>query len=81
MLQRVPLTVLLGCPICGKQPEVTTDGSSIYIDCCVSMSRQKCDYMTIDERGTYDNKTYSYAAEIEEKVFNLVADEWNTRAS
>jgi hypothetical protein len=69
---------LLPCPFCGEQPDVSTIGSCIVIDCCVVMDRQKSDYLTLEERRTW--KGYHFGAEAEEKVFLAVADEWNNRA-
>ena len=72
--------VVLPCPICGNDPDVETLGSCIDIECCVSMSRQKCDYLTIAERETWSNEDIKYSDAVESKVLKEVRDEWNTRA-
>lgn len=69
----------VGCPICGKQPNVSTLGTCIEIECCVSMSRVKSYYLTLEERETWDTKNHTFSDDIERKVINEVADEWNTR--
>ena len=45
------------------------------------MSRQKCDYLTLEERGgTLEDERLLYADErIERKAFEAVAAEWNRR--
>jgi len=68
------------CPICGNIPAYSTVGSYIDIECCVSMSRQKSDYLTSEERGKWNNSTYCYSQKIEIKVLKIVLEEWNTRA-
>lgn len=75
------LMQVLGCPICGEIPHVSTDGSCIDIECCVSMSRQKCDYMTMEERETWSDITYRHSDESEKRVLELVISEWNTRSN
>jgi hypothetical protein len=72
---------LLDCPICGNQPTLMTRGTFIDIECCVSMSRQKSDYMTMEERQTWCNNRLTYSDEAEAKVLALVTGEWNTRKS
>lgn len=67
------------CPFCGEQPEEIDDGSNIYIECCVSMSLQKCDELTLKERGTWDNMTYRYSTLAEKKVKDILNKQWNTR--
>ena len=72
--------LLRECAFCGSEPEYSTFGSHIEIGCCVFMSRQKSDYLTINERMTYDAETMLYSGAAEEKAFNAVAIEWNRRA-
>ena len=69
----------LGCPFCGKSPSVETLGTSIEVDCCVLMSRQKSDYLTIEERETWDSEEIQFSSSAEAKVLKAVRDEWNTR--
>ena len=73
-------SVVLTCPFCGDPPDIETLGSCVDFECCVSMSRQKCDYLTIEERETYDSETYRYRDEIETWVYQQILNEWNTRA-
>jgi hypothetical protein len=75
----VPSTALLGCPHCGEQPECTVLGSHIDIWCCAGMSRQKCDYLTLEERQTWDNDKLMHSDKAERKAFEAVAAEWNRR--
>ena len=70
---------LLACPFCGNKPEVNRLGSHIDLDCCVCMSRQKSDYMTMEERHTWDQTTFKYSDEAEAKAWAFVVGEWNTR--
>jgi hypothetical protein len=74
------MSEIKNCPFCGSEPEYSTFGSHIQIGCCVFMSRQKSDYLTINERMTYDAETMLYSGAAEEKAFNAVAIEWNRRA-
>ena len=67
------------CPFCGQNPEIETRGSCIDFNCCVSMSIQKSDYLTIEERRTADDLC-NYSDEIELKLFKIIVDRWNTRA-
>ncbi len=67
------------CPFCGESPEVLTDGSWIEVFCCVSLSRQKSDYLTKDERQTWNNALFLYGPEAEAKVLREVISEWNDR--
>lgn len=69
------------CPFCGNAPRVNTLGSDIEILCCVSMLRQKCDYLTLEERGQFDEALGVYRGALERKVFAAVAREWNSRIS
>lgn len=67
------------CPFCGKLPDVSADGTWIEIQCCVSMNRQKCDYLTIEERKTNGKTDCSYGPKAEDKVLGIVRNEWNSR--
>lgn len=69
------------CPFCGDMPDLSTDGSCIAIECCVSMARQKCDYLTIEQRDTKseNGNPYDYCNEVETFVLDKVISEWNTR--
>ena len=70
---------LKDCPFCGEKPDIETKGSCIDIECCVSMGRQKCDYLTIEQRQTTGEDGYSYSDEVESYVLDQVVREWNTR--
>ena len=75
------MALLLPCPFCGEHPNVRTDGSFIEIHCCVSMDRQKSDYLSPDERCEWDRDLQRYRGVLERKVFMAVAAEWNKRVS
>ena len=72
---------LKSCPFCGDAPDLATDGSCIDIECCVSMGRQKCDYLTIEQRTTKaeNGNPYEYCNAVEAYVLDKVIAEWNTR--
>lgn len=72
-------TALLPCPCCGEPPEVGTLGTFVEIYCCVQMSRQKSEYLTLEERDTWNNEAALYGPDAERKVFDAVAAEWNGR--
>ena len=78
-VNRVPLNAMLGCPFCGEQPDVSVLGTQLEFNCCCSMSFQKSDYLTIDERGTFSYDTLKYSDEAEDKVMKEAIEEWNTR--
>lgn len=67
------------CPFCGDTPELSTVGSCIDIDCCVSMSLQKCDELSMEERQTYNPQTVRYSDEAEQKALDMITERWNTR--
>ncbi|MHC3995701.1 hypothetical protein ACXWTF_12825 [Thiomicrolovo sp. ZZH C-3] len=69
------------CPFCGELPEVETDGSSVDINCCCNMSLEKSDYLTSEQRGTWNNKTYLYSDEAEQLVLTEASRKWNRRAA
>lgn len=69
------------CPFCGALPEVESDGSSVDITCCCTMSFQKCDYLTSEQRGTWSDKAYRYSDEAEKIVLNEAARTWNKRSA
>lgn len=51
------------CPICGKEVEIEKDGSCIAINFCVSMERQKTDYIRDyfeDGYAVYNSETDLY---------------------
>lgn len=43
------------------------------------MSRQKCDYLTIEEREMFSDDMINYADEVESKAYKAILSEWNTR--
>lgn len=69
------------CPFCGEIPEVEGKnvGSSIDIMCCVVMSIQKCDVLTLEERGTWDGELHRYSLAAEQKALVYAASVWNKR--
>ena len=70
------------CPICGESVEVERDGSCMEISCCVTMSRQKIDYINdYFERGyaKYNEDTNMYQDDVEAYVLDVFLKEWNTR--
>lgn len=75
------LNGLLGCPFCGEQPEVSMDGTEIEIGCCFNFVRQKSNYLTFDERGTWSNLTHNFNRAAEQKCLLAITAEWNTRAT
>ena len=66
------------CPMCGESVEVERDGSSIEITCCVTMSREKLDYIS-EYFGRDDEDTNMYQDEVEDYVLDAFLKEWNTR--
>ena len=76
---------LLPCPFCGEDPDISTMGSCIDIECgnCgISMSEQKCDLMTIDERmqfSDYFMDHHVYPKDVEQRLLLWCANRWNTR--
>lgn len=73
-------TALLACPFCGDAPELSTIGTYIEIDCCCHMSFQKSDYLTIEERGRWNDEEHKYEHDVEEKALKIAVAEWNRRA-
>ena len=71
--------VFRGCPHCGDDPDVTTLGSCVDVECCASMSFQKSDVLTLEERRTWNDVAYLYSPEAEDKVLNIVSVLWNKR--
>ena len=73
------MSELLGCPFCGEQPEISSIGTFIEIDCCCSMSVQKCDHLSLEERETFSYETYKYSDDAESKAMKVAVERWNTR--
>lgn len=67
------------CPHCGDQPDVSTTGTFVDVECCASMSFQKSDMLTLQERQTWNAHTYHYHPVAEDKVLRIVAALWNKR--
>lgn len=77
------------CPFCGGDA-VFPDTSEIYgawlddagcINCGIAtISIQICDYLTIEERDTWNNVKCRYGINALEKVRQIAIDMWNTRA-
>ena len=67
------------CPFCGDYPTIETLGSCIDIECCVTMSIQKCDVLTIEERQTYNPITHLMSRQAEIKALEYIVNNWNTR--
>lgn len=70
---------IIACPHCGDQPSVSTTGSCIDIECCASMMVQKSDMLTFHERTTWNNQTFLFSPEVEEKALRIAAAMWNKR--
>jgi hypothetical protein len=73
------MSELRECPFCGGEPSIETIGSCIDIECCVSLSIQKSDYLTMEERNSWDNDKAVLAPEVENKVLKIAIDLWNHR--
>ena len=71
--------ILKECPFCGEQPNISFDGSQIEISCCVSMEIQKSNYLTIEQRETWNSVIYCYSDEAEEIAKTEIITKWNTR--
>ena len=67
------------CPFCGQPPDVTFAGTCIDVECCCSMHLQKSDELTIEQRKTWNDKTYMYGDEAEQIAWDVMLKEWNTR--
>ncbi len=70
---------LLPCPFCGENVEIEKNYTTLEITCCCTMSIQKSDYLSIEQRETWDSVLYKYTEEIENFVFDAMVTEWNTR--
>jgi len=75
------MSELKNCPFCGELPEIDTAGTCIEFSCCVSMSIQKCDNLTLEERETWDDDLLEYSKDAEEKALCVIFDDWNTRTN
>lgn len=73
------MTTLLPCPICGKEPALSDEDAFLHIDCCVSMTRQKSDYLSFDEIARICPETFRYSYDAEKKAVAGIASEWNQR--
>ena len=67
------------CPFCGEEAEIDDSGSCLDIICCCSMSIQKCDVLTIEQRKTLNLETYKYSDESEQIVLEYLIEKWNKR--
>lgn len=77
---------LKACPNCGDIPTAifNAQDSWLYIECCVSMSIQKCDYVEDamgDGKRWYEHcdENGIYSKEAEEELRKLIVKMWNTR--
>lgn len=66
------------CPVCGSEPDSTTIGSHIEIWCCIAMSVQKSDHLTIEERQKWDGEKHLYSEQAEQECWNLASSQWNS---
>ena len=67
------------CPFCGDSVEIEDAGSCLEITCCCSMEIQKCDFLTIEQRETFNTDTYKYSDEAEKIAIDAIISKWNTR--
>jgi len=70
------------CPFCGETPSM--DGMigtqlEVSCDCGINTGIQKSDHLTIEERDTWNDRTYHYSDSAEEKCRAILAKIWNTR--
>ena len=68
------------CPFCGDSVEIEDFGSCLEITCCCSMSIQKCDYLTVKQRETFDVSNSKYSDEAEQIAIKALICMWNDRA-
>jgi hypothetical protein len=70
---------LLPCPFCGRFPDIQTLGTSIEIECCAIMSFYKSEFLSREERQTWNHDRATYSEDAEEKAFIAVSKIWNAR--
>lgn len=74
--QKYPM--LKPCPICGSDPKLGKYGTWVDISCCFTIDIQKSDYLSFDERDTWDSEMHMYSKEAEEKCLGIVVGQWNS---
>lgn len=71
---------LLPCPFCGEDNiEIEDNGSCLDITCCCTMSIQKCDVLSWEQKETLNVKTYKYSNDVELFAKNILIRQWNLR--
>lgn len=70
---------LLPCPFCGDSVKLEDSGSCLDINCCCTMSIQKCDVLSMEQRETWSNETYKFSDEAELFAKDTLIKSWNQR--
>ena len=76
-------TAFLPCPLCGQEVEYSNQGNLADVQCSscnLTLSFQKSDELSWEERESLDVACLHYSDEVEDKIRQIALKLWNKRS-